>query len=712
MTQFFPIFSLLFCVNLQAQDTFNIADRINTQSYFLENYNILFGNPNFSIVTEFTDTINKSPQKEKALILVKKLDDLLPPKLLMPLIYWRSIEENRENLARVISFSIFYKALILRDIIDSPLSSKELQLKALSTLREINDDDSLTSQNLASKLLPQLKLIGQQISLIESDEIFLQAFKETKALQFDLKESFSQVNQYILSYLGFIPGNQVQVISENRRDTDRMKWVNERVIFAGGELDWDAPHIQMPTLENSNTGNPILLDPIFMKIRDMIHQANDSIFIDIFLFGGTMGATIAEYLVEEIKKKYAQNPNFRALLLHDYATNYNLKEEIMPIFQYIKNRISADKNLAKCFFLLQANIQRHPPGIPFGITKLVPRTPEFQSYIQTLNTHPESKIDHSKIIVIDANTNHPQAYFGSKNWSDHSGSYYYDDAIHITGPGAALAQASYFRDIEAALTEIPEELAEFYFQKEGLDNKHLVSRKKEILDAFKINKEIYPHIGAEKIRIAEADVDGTVKNVRNILIDMIHAAQKNIFMEQLFIYDPYIVDALIKKKIQFPDIDIKVLADNNKNFGLNGLPNTLFIKEMLSYGIELRARKLLNVKSIFPDGTEKIFHQENHRKVTSVDGRIFLGGSSNTNPDTFQGSFREFGAQIFEREEIQEWDKRFLRSWYDLSKTESFNIENFQINIGGKTLSPPESALLNDFGATLYRSKDGIEKRH
>ena len=149
----------------------------------------------------------------------------------------------------------------------------------------------------------------------------------------------------------------------------------------------------MPTPEDP-TGNIIFQeDPIYIKIRDMIASSKESIFIDIFLFGGTLGATLSEYLLDQTKEKIKENPEFKVVILHDYATNYNMLDEMMPIFEYIKERTNSDPVLKKSVSLLQANIQRHPPGIPFGITKLIPKTKEAIEYFESGSTYFESKID-------------------------------------------------------------------------------------------------------------------------------------------------------------------------------------------------------------------------------------------------------------------------------------------------------------------------------
>lgn len=189
-------------------------------------------------------------------------------------------------------------------------------------------------------------------------------------------------------------------------------------------------------------------------------------------------------------------------------------------------------------------------------------------------------------------------------------------------------------------------------------------------------------------------------------------AQSHIYMEQLFIYDPYIIDALIKKKISMPELDVRILADHNGNFKLGGLPNTLFIDELKKYGIKVRARKTVGVLAHFPDGTTREYHQENHRKITSVDGKVLLGGSSNLNPDTLQGSFREFGAKIYARSEVEVFEKEFLSAWRDPDQTEILNIKDFQVELGGESLSRELSALINSIGSMFFRNKDALEERH
>lgn len=696
-----------------AADLVNVKDRILTQKIYLNTYEDIFGNPDYARFDDFSELVDNLPKKKKKEVLefVKHLDSKVPESILRPLVYWRFIKPDPKKVEKVLSFYMFYNILTIRDYIDNPTKPSNEKSEAVSILRTLTNEN-VTTENLATIAYPLIQKKAALMTKEGGNTAFASAIRNEKIISRKISAELKDYDPYVLSYLGIVKGNKVDVISENKRDLDRIKWLNDRVIFNGGSLDFDSDFIKMPTAEDP-TGHIIFKeDPIYMKIRDMIDDSKDSVFIDIFLFGGTLGATLSEYLIDQALIKRKTNPDYKVLILHDYATNYNMLGEMMPVFEYIKKRIETEPEVAKTVSLLQANIQRHPPGIPFGITNLIPKTKETCKFMESKSTYYESKIDHSKVIVVDANTDKPQAYFGSKNWTDHSGGYYYDDAIYVKGPSAALVQASYYRDIEAALTEDKLEQDCFYFKEKGFDNKKYLGRKKEILDWFSIKKEKYPVVGDQPMRLAEADVDGTIKNVRNQLVDMIKNAKKNVYMEQLFIYDPYINDALIKRKLEVPDLDIKILADHNGNFGLNGLPNTLFIKEMQSYGIEIRARKTYGIPFTFPNGHEQEFHQENHRKITSVDGKVLLGGSSNLNPDTLQGSFREFGAQLYDVKVIGKFETKFLEDWHNLEKTMEMDIENFQATVGGKSLSIELSELINGIGSTLFRNKDKIEKRY
>jgi phosphatidylserine/phosphatidylglycerophosphate/cardiolipin synthase-like enzyme len=675
------LLAISFAFTAQAQNI-SVQERIAAADFYKINFNTLFGADACRRPEELFKLVQALPTAQKDIVrkYVRDHEDLVPEKVLLPYVYWKYIKKSEPEVAKVLQFWLQTRLQVLRDYADNPLG-KDKQAQAQAR-------DLMTKWSQVKATNPR------QPELVE-----------------DLRKRFPGIDSYSLSAVGFIPGNIVELVSHNEISPDRIQWFNDRVIFSGGALDFNQPYMKMP-LTASDEGHPSFKDPMFAKIRDMILRSKQSIFIDIFLFGGTMGGTLSKFLLDQTVEKRKENPNFKVLLLHDYATNYNMKEEMMPIFRYIKQRIESEPGLKGSVYLLQANIQRHPPGIPFGITNLVPKTEETFKALEKRNTYYESKIDHSKVIVIDAEGDAPEAYFGSKNWSDHSGGYYFDNAIYVKGPAAAVVQAVYYDDVDAALTTDANEKKWFFFKEEGFANEAYLPIRKQILDWFRVKRATYPVAGDQVVRLAEANVDGKIKDVRNILVDMISKAESHIFMEQLFIYDSYINDALMKRKAQVPGLKIRILADHNGNFNLGGLPNTLFLEQMMKHGVEVKARRTLGIEAKFPNGTTQGYHQENHRKITSVDGKVILGGSSNLNPDTLQGSFREFGAQIYDAKVIATFEKEFQEAWTDETQTGPFfEGERLQLKVMGKVLSPEESSLLNNLGSTIFRGKDDLEKR-
>ncbi len=700
---------LLFFFSVQAfaQTQIPVEDRMATYRFLVDTYASVYGKTEEKSLSAFVKALSRRAPETRELTkkLIAQLDPMLPKEALLPIVYWRTLNSDDKKLTETLMHLMVLRMNAVRDFVDQPLegtpAQKNTAKQFLSTLYGTSDTLALFETAKST-----LRREAQRLARLDQAS-FGQAVAFSQYLTSPLP--IPKNSQHSDTYLGFIPGNLVQLLSHNDVSAKRIDWFNQRLVFGGGQLDFTQPYMKMPTDQDPSGHVVFQEDPIYQRIRSMIDAAQDSVFIDIFLFGGTLGGTLAKHLIDQAELKMKKNPNFRVLLLHDFATNYNMKEEMMPVFEYIRDRIAKD-GLQDHFYLVQANIQRHPPGIPFGLTGLIPKTDEVFKEIEKRNTYFESKIDHSKVIVVDANTEHPKAYFGSKNWTDHSGGYYYDNTLYIEGPAAALVQASYYDDIDAALTTDEAERKWFFYKDQGFGNDRYLPSREKILAWFKITRSSYPAAGAETVRLAEGNVDGKIKDVRNMLIDRISKAKRTIYMEQLFLYDPYVVDALIKRKLQLPGLDVKIIVDHNRNFGMNGLPNTLFLREMERSGIEIRARRTLGTTVTLKNGETRTYNQENHRKITAVDGEYLMVGSANINPDTLQGSFREFGAEIFDKREIKDFESEFMSAWYD--EADPVDGENIQLVLLGKPASAEVSRLVNDLGAMIFRSKDRLEHKN
>jgi hypothetical protein len=685
---FFLFFSL-YSFNLHSFE-FNINDRIQTRDYYKKKFDLIYGNPKYSDRNEFKrifHTLTKPTQK-KIERFISSVHHHVPEKILRPLIYWRFLRHNKKKTADILTYLFFDKVLILRDYSENPRYKKRIQVHNL--LREVTHINTLRTDEIFTKVFPLLKEKSALLSGLTEEKVFLQALMETSLFTIDLSKEIGKKNIYLLDHYGFIPGNKVQFLTHNEIKTDSIKWFNKNIIYNGGVLNFDAPYIQMPYRNSYNGHISFKKDSILKAVKKLIDTAEESILIDMFLMGGT----IAEYLLDKAKEKLVLNKDFKVLILHDYANHQELEDEVLPVFSYIKKRIIKDTELNKSIILLQANLNRHSNG----------------QYPVHSNLIDHQKLDHSKIIVIDANSKSPEALIGSKNLTDHFGGYFLDTAAHIIGPAAALTQASYLYDIEAALTTDIEEMNSFIYKNKGFDNKRYLPSKDSIIKAFKIKRAQYPYIGSDRIRLAESDVDGKIKNTRNILIDMILNAKKNIYMDQRFLYDSNIVDSLIKKKISVPALDIKIMLDNNRSNQLGGFPNTFFMSDLLKHGIKLRTRETFSLKQKLPNGKSKTFYQQSHRNMTLIDGIIALTGSSTLTPFSQEGHSREMNVQVYSDQQIKRYESQFLKEWNNDKKTLVLDIENFQAIISGKSLSKPYSSLINNMAAMIIRNKKHINK--
>ncbi|MBT7610649.1 MAG: phosphatidylserine/phosphatidylglycerophosphate/cardiolipin synthase family protein [Bacteriovoracaceae bacterium] len=674
---------------------FNVNDRIKTRDYYKKNFDLIYGNPKYSNRDEFKRIYHTLTKRTRNKIqkFISVVHKHVPEQILMPLIYWRFLRHNKVKTANVLTYLFLDKILVLRDYAEDPRSLNRIQIHNI--LREVTRINDLRTDEIYSTVFPLLEVKSSLLANLKEDKVFIQALMETNLFTLDLAQKIGHKHSYVLDQYGFIPGNKVQFLSQKESKIALAKWFNKNIIHNGGVLNFNAPYIEMP-YRNSYNGHILFkTDPILHSVKNLIDLSKESILIDMFLMGGTIGATLAEYILDKTKEKLVLNKNFKVLILHDYENHNEMEKEVMPVFTYLKNRINKDRELNKAIILLQANLQRHVKGV-YPIPSTLLRN---------------KKNDHSKVLVIDANSNSPEALIGSKNLTDHFGGYFLDTAAHIIGPAAALVQASYFYDIDAALTTIQEEKEAFTLKDHGFSNQQYLSRKKEILKKFKIKRINYPYIGSDRVRIAESDVDGKIKNTRNILIDMILKAKKSIYMDQRFLYDSHIVDSIIKKKISIPSLDIKIIIDNNRSNQFGGFPNTFFISDLIHHGIEIRTRDNFTLKQKYPNGKAHTSYQETHRNMTLIDGHTALTGSSTISPFSHEGHSREMNVQIYSNQQVKRYESQFLQEWNDDKKTLIVDIENFQAIIEGKSLSKPYSSLINNMATMIIRNKKNINKK-
>ncbi|WP_372652860.1 phospholipase D-like domain-containing protein [Halobacteriovorax sp.] len=609
---------------------FNLQERINEDQYFRELYPLIHENEFYSEINNLKEVISSldTEKRESVLELVNELNDVIPSPFLRPIIYWKEISPNKDNLAKVITYIMTYKLNTLRDYYQSPLLSDEEKQKAINLISTIYHRKNFTEGSLLLSLKEDFKQKSQFIVNFKKSEDFITALKETSPISFKLLRH-SNISPYTLSFSGLIPGNQIKIFNSNSIDSEEIEQYSDKNQSAILTLD-------------SKEHSVFKTDSIFIQLKEMIKSANKSIFISTKEIGGSIGLSAIKQIIKTTKEKVELNENFKVLIL---------TKEDTPFIKFIKSSIAND-------------------------TKLL-------SSIYIVDTQSGVKENNSKAIVIDANSEEPIALIGSKNWSDSKGGYHFDNDIWIKGPAAALIQNSFIYDLKSL----------------RVDN--------DLIEYFSISRKSYPYLGDETIRLTESSLDSKINNTRDTIIDMIKKAQSHIYMEQLYLYDTYIINALIKRKLEVPEIDIRILADHNNNIGLNGLPNSIYLRELKLYNIDVKSRKPASINT----NNINALHRENHRNTISIDGQVLHTGSASITPEIMQGYSREIGIQIYDTSSIRSFENNFLISWNDRASVMDLDIENFKAKTKEESISREISSLINAIASSFLAAKDEILKK-
>ena len=412
-------------------------------------------------------------------------------------------------------------------------------------------------------------------------------------------------------------------------------WLGEQDRFSGDFAPGDFYSLE------SEVANPILATAHVVAIRRLIAEAKKSIFIDIFLFGGTMGQAIASDLLE------AADRGVKVIVLHDTKSVFNVGNEIRPLWRQLVAVASHHPNLAA----LDSNLspRGRPSSVPFGLERLIKTFAKNRH--SDLNL--EGYSDHSKILIVDAifatsaseyeASLAPKVLISSKNWVDSAAANYHDESVIVTGPAAIAAQLSYLDDLRYAFEQNQADGAPI-----AADSVWLVADTIDKLTSLKtlarLDVRAFGEIGIEPI---EANVDGSVRNLDVGIIRKIAAARSTIDLYGKLAYSDAFAKALgdaVRRGVQ-----VRAILDQKTDTQMNHLLPKLvsryagIAEDQLQFFWHLPFRPALSFAS--GDRRTDLF-QEIHAKTIVIDGRHSLFGSVNFDSLTWSGGFREFSAWV------------------------------------------------------------------
>lgn len=652
---------------------FNLKDRILTNKFYETHRDILYGSTKYSNRDRFKYIYHTLTLKTRKRIdhFIKSTHPHIPEEILMPLIYWRFLRNNRTKTAKTLTYLFLDKILILRDYAEDPLFRN--RVKVQNKLREITRINDLRTDEIFKRVYP---LLQEKSKLLTSmgDDVFIQALMETNLFTLDLTEVLEN-QSFLLDKHGYIPGNKITFLHQDTVEQEDFDWFSKNFIFNGGVLDPDAPYMKMP-YRNSHSGHrSFKQNPIFKSLKQIIDNSYQTLFINTDHIGGTIGGTLIKYLLDKTKEKLLINQNFKVLIMLNSNTQGFIKKETIPVYQLLEKRLLQDKDLFKAIKVFYSKGEKN---------------------------------DKSNFLIADSNSKSPELWMSTKQFNDSKGGLSLDSAIHLSGPAAALIQSTYLDEIKNALQG-----GANTFLNLGDDQSppNYLEDHERFLEYYTINRANYPFIGTDWVRISADSLEKDKVNIRNTIVDMILKARESIFIEQKFLIDSYIVNALIKKKISLPSLEVKIILDNNESLGLGGIPNTIFMKELTTHDIKLMTRKSLSRLVTFPNGKKAPLYQTNEKSTISVDESAVLITSAKLTPHSLEGEVRNIGIQIFSKPEIKRLDSMFLKDWNSEQKTMVFDIENFQMVSKSKKYEKDFSSIINNISRMLIKNLENFKPK-
>jgi hypothetical protein len=341
-------------LSLEASDVF-LSDRLAFTEFYREEQSLFSSTCAREGYFEFKVGELATDQKTVLTKVERELSSLLPSNVLRPLVCARFIEKNVQLSARILTFWMTYKLMILRDYIDAPESTSKEILNTLRFLRTITEDESLSTSRLFELTQGQMKELGIIIANIQNDNAFTRAIQDTPILANNFSPSLKNVPNKIISPLGYISGNSSELIEEN----------SAKLHLGNKNTQMKLPlFYEIPSRLNQEGHPSFMKSKILRKLKSVIDLSKDTLFINIKSVNGNLGGTLFNYVIENARKKIKLNSKYKVLIYHQLA-------EDSPLFQYLSHKIESDLSLKNAVKLLR----NHPASSNTFIADIYSKKP-------------------------------------------------------------------------------------------------------------------------------------------------------------------------------------------------------------------------------------------------------------------------------------------------------------------------------------------------
>lgn len=695
--------------------------------------------------------------------------NLLSQKVIDWVIHYQSTKQYKKSAAALSSY-VYSMGLGILEIANNPRLSESSAVKAEA--KRIGQDLFNRAVDFDQCFYSQTPIVGNDLDAFGKlwGLCLNHGIIETLADFYRMalrSNSYTGPNQ-LLSLTGFIPGNKIEQLLENYYEPAFISYLapmTKMVIEKYGtytieqyksmmssktqalsgffttnegfpEISGDKKHrawdlVKAADITTGSDAKHAGRKNIYGDVFKTIENAKNSVFIDVFFLGGSIGAMLTKRLIQKVQ----ENPNFWVYILNDRNNPLGYNNEMQPVYNYI--RAYAENFAEDRMVILTPRVDLKRTAYPDFIDMLLKdstlegmvSSAQKAGLIGQLSFYPKGKSDHSKVIVVDGLSKaNGVAYVGSKNYTDTSGGVAYDEVTKIQGPAVAAILDSYYYDLTEAL-KMPSNakyMSDLYTKSARGANAaasaeskiasilkpvDLLAREnggKNPVDLIWSKTEMK---GATPIMIGENNVYGTIRTALPQVIAGIRSAQKQVIISEQFIYEPSVVRALNEaaspRDKSKPPVKVYILladmADHlNPAKAFAHIPNVSYAEELVkNLNIQVKWKKIPATHLVALDAAHKDFGAnyapEYHLKSLSIDGVLdsqrgaceqpngksallqglnqietipmLISGSANKDVMTMTGGFREFQVAVYDRETTISHDCQFWSRFYDADQS-------------------------------------------
>lgn len=361
---------------------------------------------------------------------------------------------------------------------------------------------------------------------------------------------------------------------------------------------------------------------IHFNSSSTINQKNADLLYRLFPVGNKISPQLPSFLIhsevlsliELLSEQVASHTSHRSFLSSLKQTDAFMTKELIPSKKSIISNFSGPLlgNQLEVIEQIEERLKISESILvsKFLATQLRERLPDL-----SFTVLPEKILNTGNFAIIDPHKEFPEIIFSLGQTHDSSQELF----LSVQGPIAAYKAHSLVKELREISSPLWQGLQSY------------------------IQRENYALAGEDLVRPLLAP------KREYYWLQTIERAERSLYVRLENLTDPFLVDALIRKKLQESKMDIRIIlsmGDSSKD----NYPNVIFLQQLDAVGIELVGR-----------GSSSSFLEMDY---IIQDEETLIA---------------DFNFAIYNFEVVQSFRRRFIQSWVSLEKSQYLNIEDFRV---------------------------------